>query len=245
MKTDRERAILEILLERKNIRVKDLAKQLFTSEPSIRRDLASLEKQHLIKRVYGGAVLEENGISMIKIPFTIRELEQANEKIMIAQRACSLVSDGAVLFLDASSSAYNMIPFLASKRNITVITNGLKIQMKLAEYSNIKTISTGGKLLNSCYALVGEEAYKTIDRFTADLFFFSCRGISNEGNLTDISEAEDYVRNKMLEHSVASYLLCNSNKIGTTYYHKLCHASQLNGIISDSEPPEGLKPYFI
>ena len=108
--------------------------------------------------------------------------------------------------------------------------------------SNIKTISTGGQLLNSCYALVGEEAYKTIDRFTADFFFFSCRGISAEGNLTDISEAEDYVRNKMMEHSSSSYLLCNSNKIGTTYYHKLCHASQLNGIISDSEPPENLKP---
>ena len=245
MNTDRERSILEILLKEKKIRVKDLSRQLYASEPSIRRDLASLEKQHLIKRVYGGAVLEENGISMIKIPFTIRELEQSSEKVRIARKASSLVGDGTVLFLDASSSAYNMIPFLASKKNITIITNGLKTQMKLAEYSNIKTISTGGQLLNSCYALVGEEAYKTIDRFTADFFFFSCRGISAEGNLTDISEAEDYVRNKMMEHSSSSYLLCNSNKIGTTYYHKLCHASQLNGIISDSEPPENLKPYFI
>lgn len=210
MNTDRERSILEILLKEKKIRVKDLSRQLYASEPSIRRDLASLEKQHLIKRVYGGAVLEENGISMIKIPFTIRELEQSSEKVMIARKASSLVGDGTVLFLDASSSAYNMIPFLASKKNITIITNGLKTQMKLAEYSNIKTISTGGQLLNSCYALVGEEAYKTIDRFTADFFFFSCRGVSGEGNLTDISEAEDYVRNKMMEHSASSYLLCNS-----------------------------------
>ena len=245
MNTDRERSILEILLKEKKIRVKDLARQLYASEPSIRRDLASLEKQHLIKRVYGGAVLEENGISMIKIPFTIRELEQSREKVMIARKASSLVGDGTVLFLDASSSAYNMIPFLASKKNITIITNGLKTQMKLAEYSSIKTISTGGQLLNSCYAFVGDEAYKTIDRFTADFFFFSCRGVSGEGNLTDISEAEDYVRNKMMEHSASSYLLCNSNKIGTTYYHKLCHASQLSGIISDSEPPENLKQYFI
>lgn len=244
MNTDRERAILEIILKEKKVTVKELAKQLFSSEPSIRRDLASLEKQQLIKRVYGGAILEENGISKLKIPFIIRELEQSNEKVFIARKASTLVNDGAVIFLDASSSAYNLIPFLAMKKDITIITNGIKAQMKLTEY-NMKTISTGGLLLNSCYALVGEEAYKTIERFTADIFFFSCRGVSDEGELTDISEAENYIRNKMMKHSNSSYLLCNSNKIGTKYFHNLCHASELNGIISESEPPEKLKSYFL
>ena len=107
MNTDRERAILEILLKEKQIRVKDLAKQLYASEPSIRRDLASLEKQHLIKRVYGGAVLEENGISMIKIPFTIRELEQSREKVLIARSLCEqahlYVWDEPLNFIDIYS----------------------------------------------------------------------------------------------------------------------------------------------
>ncbi len=244
MNTERERSILEILLQEKKVTVKDLAKRLFTSEPSIRRDLVSLENQHLLKRVYGGAVLEEDSISKQKIPFLIRELEQSHEKVAIAKKASTFVNDGSVIFLDASSSAYNLIPFLAMKKNITVITNGLKTQMKLSEYS-MRTISTGGVLLNSCYALVGEEAYKTIERFHADFFFFSCRGLSENGELTDISEAENYVRNKMMEHSNACYLLCNSSKFYTRYFHHLCHASQLNGIVSNYEPSEKLKCYFV
>lgn len=244
MHTERERRILEILLQEKQVSVKELSKRLFTSEPTIRRDLVSLENQHLLKRVYGKAILEDNDTTKRRIPFIIREMDQQQEKIRIAKRAAALIDDGTVIFLDASSSAYNLIPFLTSKRNLTVITNGLKTQMKLAE-ANIRTISTGGVLLNSSYALVGDESYKTIERYNADFFFFSCRGLSDDGELTDISEPEDYVRNKMIEHSKASYLLCNSNKVSTKYFHHLCHASQLSGIISECDPPEQLKPYFL
>lgn len=88
MNFERERSILEILLREKRIEVKDVARRLYTSEPSVRRDLASLEKQRLIKRVHGGAVLDENGLSDIKIPFLLREYEHADEKVIIAKK-CS------------------------------------------------------------------------------------------------------------------------------------------------------------
>ena len=49
MSIDREKQILEILLKEKRVSVPELARALFISEPSIRRDLQSLEKQNLIK----------------------------------------------------------------------------------------------------------------------------------------------------------------------------------------------------
>ena len=185
MHTEREQRILEILLKEKKVSVKDLSKRLFTSEPSIRRDLVSLENQHLLKRIYGGAILEENDTTRHRIPFILREMDQQQEKIRIAQRAASFINDGTVIFLDASSSAYNMIPYLSSKKDLTIITNGVKALMNLSE-THIRTVSTGGVLLNSSYALVGDESYKTIDRYNADFFFFSCRGLSDDGELTDI-----------------------------------------------------------
>ena len=175
MNTDRERSILKILVHDKKVTVKDLSTRLFTSEPSIRRDLVSLERQHLLKRIYGGAILDDNDVSRQRIPFLLRELEQSQEKVTIAKKAASLVGDGAVVFLDASSSAFNLIPFLALKENITVITNGIRALMKLCEY-DLRAVSTGGILLNSSCALSGEEAYATIARYNADFFFFSCRG---------------------------------------------------------------------
>ena len=232
MSIDREKQILEILLKEKKASVPDLAKTLFVSEPSIRRDLQSLETQNLIKRVHGGAVLEETALSKNKIPFLIREYEQSGAKAMIAKKAINFICDNDIIFLDASTSCYYLIPFLATKRNLTVITNGVKALIKLSEYG-INTISTGGNLLNSCLALVGEEAYKTIDMYNADVAFFSCRGVSDDGYLTDISPKENYVRKKMIQRAKKSYLLCANEKIGKSYFHNLCHKDDITEVIHE------------
>ena len=212
--------------------VHGLAKRLFSSEPSVRRDLARLEKQNLIKRIHGGAVLEETALSKNKIPFLIREYEQSGAKTLIAQKAIELVNDNDVVFLDASTSCYYLIPFLAAKRNLTVITNGVKALAKLAEY-DIQTFSTGGALVNSCLVLVGDEACRTVESFHADIAFFSCRGVSEEGFLTDIAREENIVRKRMIQHSEKAYLLCANEKFGKKYYHNLCHRDEITGIIHE------------
>lgn len=232
MNKNREKQILEILLKEKRVTVKRLAELIFISEPSVRRDLKSLEKQNLIKRVHGGAVLEETALSQTKIPFLVREYEQSDAKAVIAQKAMELIEDDDVIFLDASTSCYYLIPFLAAKRNLTVITNGVKALSKLAEY-DIHAISTGGELINSCLALVGEEAYKTIEGYNADLALFSCRGVSEEGYLTDIAPEENNIRKRMIKQAKKAYLLCASEKLGKQYFHNLCHRDELDGIITD------------
>ena len=232
MNEERERKILELLVERGKVSVKELALALYISEPSVRRDLIRLESKNLIKRVHGGALIEKSALSKNKIPFAIREMEQGSAKIIIAKAAAELVRDNCVVFLDASTSAYNIIPFLEGKKNITVVTNGVRALEKLAEYE-INTVSTGGVLEASCLALVGEEAYRTINTFNADIAFFSCRGVSDDGYLTDIAPNENYVRKRMIENSEKSYLLCAKEKMGKRYFHNLCHKDDIDGIITD------------
>lgn len=232
MNKEREKEILKLLLSKKKVMVNELAKLLFTSESSIRRDLANLENQHLIKRIHGGAMIEEKSISTLKIPFVIRELEQSDAKIEIAKQAINYVNDYDVIFLDASSSAYSLVPFLAMKNHLTVITSGIKTLLKLGDYG-IKAISTGGELLPACQSLVGEETYKTIESFNANAVFFSCRGLSHDGYLTDISDQENNVRRKMIAHSQNSYLLCASNKLNKKYFHNLCTVKGISKVICE------------
>lgn len=234
MSKEREKAILEKLLKNKKVTVKELARELYISEPSVRRDLMSLENQNLIKRIHGGAVLEESALSKTRIPFIVRELEESGGKLLIAKQAAELVKDGNVIFLDASTSAYNVIDFLADKKGITVVTNGVKALLKLAE-CGINTISTGGALVSSCLALVGEEAYKTVERINADVAFFSCRGVSCDGALTDISPEENYIRIKMIENSASAYALLTADKWGKKYYHNLCKIRDIDGVICENK----------
>ncbi len=231
MSKEREKKILEKLLRQKKVTVSELAAELFVSQPSVRRDLVSLERQNLIKRIHGGAVIEETALSKNKIPFMVRELEENTEKLIIAQRAAELISDNDVIFLDASTSAYHIIPLLAEKSNITVVTNGVKALGRLAEYE-IRTISTGGDLIASTLALVGEEAYKTIGAINADIAFFSCRGLSDDGCLTDIAPEENYIRIRMIRQAKRAFMLCTSDKKGKKHYHNLCHVEDIDGVIS-------------
>lgn len=242
MNNDRQRAILEILIDQKNVTVKELAQRLYISEPSIRRDLIQLENQRLIKRTHGGAMLEENDVSQIRIPFAIRELECSDEKIAIAKSAAALIHDGNVIFLDATSSAYNIVPFLAGRKNITVITSGIRSMTKLAEYG-IRVISTGGEMLNTNLSLVGSGACASIRDYYADICFFSCRGISDDGELSDITMEENLVRQEMITRSKQAYYLCTSNKIGQRFYHRLGHVSQVSGIISGISLPASLEKF--
>lgn len=244
MNKEREKLILEILLKEKKVNVKDLASRLYASEPSIRRDLANLQNQNLIRRVHGGAILEENGVSHSKIPFLIRELESSSEKTIIARFATDLVNDGDTIFLDASSSANRLVPFLAGKKQITIITSGIQTLKDLAEYG-INAICTGGRSINSCLSLVGDDAMRTICSYRANICFISCRGISDDGELTDISIEENLIRREMIKRSKKSYLLCVSDKFNTSYFHKLCDVSDLNGIITSEELPESLRKYKV
>lgn len=231
MNIKREQDILEILIKKKEVTVSQLAKELYASEPSIRRDLRRLEQKHLLRRTHGGAVLDENGISEIKVPFHIREMEDADEKTCIAENAEQLIKDENVIFLDASTSACSIVPFLAEKKNIIVITNGIHTVAKCSEYG-IKTIATGGDVVNSCFAMVGENACDAIDNYHADLAFFSCRGMSMDGFLTDIAEKENLVRRHMIANADSAYMLLTKSKKGSTHFHKLCHISDITGVIT-------------
>ena len=232
MSTERDQKILSLLVQNGRVTVRELAETLYVSEPSVRRDLARLEAKYLIKRVHGGAVLEQNGLSKTKIPFTVRELEQGDAKQRIARRAAALVEDGQVIFLDASTTAYAMIPYLADKKGITVITNGVRALERLAEYE-IPAVATGGRLEPSCLALVGEEAHATVQNYHAAYAFFSVRGVSDDGYLTDIAPAENHVRRHMIARASRAVALCTKEKMGKKHFHSLCHRSELFALMVD------------
>lgn len=236
MSKEREKEILKVLLAKKQVSVQELSKMLYISESSVRRDLMRLEKQQLIRRVHGGAIVEESSISSLKIPFALRELEQSDAKIIIAKKAIEQINDYDVIFLDASSSAYALVPYLTAKSHLTVITSGIKTLLRLGEYG-INAIGTGGKLLPSEQALIGEECHKTISAFNADSVFFSCRGLTEDGFMSDISAEEVYVRQHMIAHSKRSYLMCASEKIGKKYTHNMGSIKDISMVLSEKDLP--------
>lgn len=236
---EREERMLEALAEKETMTVGELAAKLFISVPTVRRDLAKLEDKGLVIRTYGGASLKKRSADS-QIPFILREKEGNEAKVMIAAKAASFVHDGATVMLDGSTSAYALIPLLAEYKDIIVIASSAKAALLLGNMG-IKTICTGGHMKEGSYAFVGFEAERTVADYNADVVFFSCRGLSEDGVLSDRSIEENDLRRVMLSRAKKRVLLLDSAKIGQTYLNRLCSLQDVDELITEGDVPENFQ----
>lgn len=238
MVEERHRFILEELKKNPGITVRELAKLLYVSEPTVRRDFTELHQKGLITKFYGGAVIN-SGAADREIPFLLRENEKSSGKAEIGRKAAELVKDGMVIMLDGSTSAYHIVPYLTKHKDLIVITSGAKTAVALAD-AEIKTFSTGGQMLIHSYSYVGEQAESFVKNINADILFFSTAGVSEDGWMSDRAIEEANLRKVMLSSCKRKVLLCDSSKFGKTCFYNMGHIREIDDIISDGEIPDAI-----
>lgn len=231
---ERHEQIIQLLREGRMVSVTEIAKRLFVSEATARRDLNAMEKQGIVRRVYGGAVL--TGANR-DVPLLMRETEETEAKQRIGRMAASLVRENDVIMLDASSTVYSMIPYLPDLKNVVAITSGLKTAQALAE-RHIKTYLTGGLMIDNSFSMIGNHAENLIRSLNADLLFFSCRGVSADGRMTDSSVEEAELRQLMFKHAKRRVFMAAGNKIGRDYFYVLGRVNDMDDIICDQTLPK-------
>jgi len=230
---ERRERILDILEKQRTSTVRDLAKALYISEASIRRDLESLEKAGLVRRIYGGVVLEKykNGV----IPLQMRDGDHSAAKDELARQAAELVNDGDTLMLDASSTVRRMIRYLKDKNDLKIITNNLVIFNEWQGSGQL--YCTGGQYNEKNAAFFGQSAENYLQSLHADWCFFSSQGLSLDGEISDASEAETSLRQVMLARSRHQVFLCDASKVGVRQMFTLCHKDDVSHILCNAPLP--------
>lgn len=231
----RQAEILEIIKREKSVSVAGLSERLFINQATIRRDLNTLQKTGLISRTYGGAVLTQGLDS--DIPFLVRKGVHSEEKKTIAKLASTLIEDGDTIFLDSSSSTEFMIPFIKDRKNLKIVTNGVKLATLLCSLSDCSIYSTGGKLREQSLSYVGNIALENLRSFNFNKAFFSCRGVCIENGLTDGNEEEAILRKLIIKKSAQSFLLADSSKFDTVSFCFIATVHDISAIITEN-PPE-------
>lgn len=225
----RENEYIKLLSER-SYSVKELADKLFVSEPTVRRDVLQLKQKELVTSHRG--IVSLNGKSADqRIPIIVRDFENIEEKRRIAKIASSYIKDGDAIMLDASTTAYCLLPYLAQFRNLYVITSGAKTAIALATMG-IKTLCIGGEMILESFSYAGPDAESILENYHADVAFFSCRGLSENGIVTDNSILENNIRRIMIKNSKRQYLLCDKSKKGKVYLNTLCNIKDITKVIS-------------
>ena len=193
---ERQEKILSLLSENVSISVNKLSKLLYVSQPTVRRDLSELERQKKVIRTHGGVVIRNAPDN--EIPLLWREEQNNASKKKISEKAAGYIHNGDIIFMDASSTVSYIIPHLKSFTDIIVVTNSPKISLKLGE-ERIKNYCAGGLLLQHSIAYIGSEAEAFVSHFNADIFFFSSRGYTEGGFITDSSAEEACVKKQCLK----------------------------------------------
>ena len=229
-KRERRDQILSILKNRNTVTVNFLANALLVSPATIRRDLQLMSEQGLIRHYYGGVTLMTDASK--RLPIELRYLEYQKEKMRIAQKALSLISEGDSLFIDASSTCLQLVPGLRQFSNLTIVTNSQRLIDSLSD-TNITLFSTGGRLSRSSMSYVGRQTNLCLKDMQFDKCLFSCQAISNDGYLSDGMETDCQIHSLLLTQPGVKIGLFDSGKLNHHRMFKVGRIEQLDYIISD------------
>lgn len=231
---ERYEYIIETLKRDCAVKVSKLIKELNVSIETIRRDLEYLEKEGILERVYGGAVLKK--VSVDRLSFEKREEEFKEEKLEIASIAIRYINEGQSIALNDSTTNVEIARQLKNKfKNITVITNSLAIATELANSQDINIILAGGLLNNKEYAFYGEFAKNILSNFIVDRAFIGVGGVSLNRGITDYDIHTVEIQKMLIEISKEAIILADSSKIDSVSLTKISDIEDVNFIITDSK----------
>ena len=96
---------------------------------------------------------------------------------------------------------------------------------------------TGGLYDRKNHAFTGAAAESFIRSISADILFFSSEGITEDGEISDVSEEETALRRTMLTRAKQKFFLCDSSKIGIRRNFTVCTKDDLDAVICNTKLP--------
>ena len=230
---ERQKEILDILKTEGTVAVSKLSVTLGVTEETVRRDLEKLEAKELLRRTHGGALPIDGG--NYELSLEKRKTLNVEAKQALAKKAVEYVASGDSVFLDASTTTFYMAKELKNMKNITVITNSIRVINELCGVDGIKVIAVGGIVSNN-QSFVGTVAENYIaDNYFADKMFFSSKGIGSSNIILEGNEQECFIKQRMIKNSRAHYYLCDKSKIGRGGYMKLASFEDIEYIVTDAQ----------
>ena len=236
--TERHQIILNLLKEKKNVKLQELVDLTNTSESTLRRDLDQLEKQNYLKRVNGGASLIQSKREEPSV--NERTTKNFDEKGMIAKYAANLIQDGDCIYLDAGTTTYKLITYL-NQKDIVVVTNGVDHLEALLE-KDIVTYIIGGYVKKVTKATIGRDAYTSIKNYRFDKCFMGTNAVHHDLGLTTPDPEEAQIKERAISLSREAFILADSSKFGEVSFSKFAKLDEVK-IITNSEPATQLNKY--
>lgn len=239
---ERHQEILRLLRQEGGIlSVRSLTAYMNVSHMTVRRDITSLEATGQVSLVRGGVRLTQRHSQEHPREPEIPAQSGAGREKAIAQLAAQSIKDDMVVFLDAGTVCRSLVPFLAERRHLTVVTNDFYIVTSLFAYPNIETIHTGGAVDPADASSQGPLAAEVIKFVNIDLSFLSGRTWNISRGLMVPSLDQIEVKRAAIKASSSRFFLADSTTFGAVSLFNLVPLQGLDAVVTDDQLPQDVQ----
>ncbi len=228
----RHKAILDLLVEKKEVSVTLLAERLAVSGVTVRQDLSQLEQQGFVKRVHGGAILNDTDDISTRMVF------HYSHKLNIAHHAASIVEDGETVLIEAgSTNALVAKEIVKQKKNVTIITPNVFIARELKEHAEAAVVLLGGLYQHQSESLVGSLTKICIDHVNFHKAFIGVDGFTPEAGFTGKDMMRADIIAYIAQKSPCVIVVTDSSKFHKTELTRYFGADDVDYVITDKGIP--------
>lgn len=207
--TERQARIVEIVSEQGFATIENLARSFGVSSQSVRRDIIRLDADGHLQRFHGGVGVREPSVRM---GYAEKRNVATDAKQRIAEKAASLIPDGAVVFLDVGTTVEAVANALREKRGLRVFTASLAAAGVLAGLPGIDLFVIGGFVRGVDGSIAGETTLSTLARFQFDYAVIGFSGIDRDGTLMDYDLEKIAVKQAAIDRSGHTLVVGDSSK---------------------------------
>lgn len=230
---ERRFQIREILAAQRTVSASELCERLKVTPATIRRDLAALQSEGVLLRSHGGAV---SRMSSTNFQPSYEALLRSNSdaKRSIARAAEQLVLDGDTVFLEGSTTVFELARQLVHRRRLTVVTNSPTIVCELQRGSGVTVLCTGGDLQKDTFYLSGEWAQRALSEIRLDKAVLGVSAIDPRYGISTANHAEAQVKRMLAGAAKVRIALADHTKFGRQYFAYVGPLSDINILVTDS-----------
>lgn len=216
------------------LRVVELAAEMGVSQATIRRDLEELERQKLLRRVHGGAVLQQPSI---EVPLPYKGGRRQLEKQRIAKVAVDLLGEASIICLTGGTTTAAVARLIGDRAGVTIVTTGLNIASEMVNFPRLRVIIAGGEVRGVSLEVVGAIAQQTLAQFQVDVAFVGVDGLTADAGCTGFDPLGSDADRAMIERARRVVVVADSSKFGRVASSVICSFEQVDLLITDTGAP--------
>ena len=236
---ERQGRILEILAGQRSVRVSALSELLGVSEMTIRRDLERLEKEGLLSRTHGGAILKQH---IAEEPRYVTNVHaHAAEKLRIARAVAAMIKPGETVFLGSGTTATQVLSHVDPDLHARIVTHNLGA-VSSAQDKALDVILLGGLYRPRSNTLEGALSLEVLSAFHASKFILGADGVSLEEGITTASVGLAGVERAMIRQTRGEVIvLADGSKIGVVGDFVVCTLDDVQAVVVDDGVDEDVR----